>query len=103
MHAARTRVRGRGVTKTDRLMRQIAAQLVRLARAEIASIERAAEPRGKGSGHFRTVAEIRAAVARHEEEITELKRDVIDLTDMVADTDDGSRKRDGRHKRRGHI
>jgi hypothetical protein len=83
-------------------MRQIASQLVRLARAEIASIERAA-PKGKGQGHFRTVAEIRTAVARHEAEITELKRDVIDLTDMVADTDDGSRKRDGRHKRRGHT
>ena len=68
------------MTKTDRLMREIAARLVELARDEIARTA----PKGKGAGHFRTVAEIRTAVERHEVEITELKRDVIDLTDMVA-------------------
>lgn len=88
-------------SKTDRLMRAIAARLVELARDEIARAE--GKPRGKGAGHFRTVAEIRTAVERHEVEITELKRDVVDLTDMVADVDGDGRKRDRRHKRRGHT
>ena len=86
-------------SKADRLMREIAARLVELARDEIAR----AKPRGKGAGHFRTVSEIRTAVERHEVEITELKRDVVDLTDMVADVDGDGRKRDRRHKRRGHT
>ena len=68
-------------SKTDRLMREIAARLVELARDEIARTE--GKPRGKGSGHFRTVAEIRAAVARHEVELKELRRDVDQLSDAV--------------------
>ncbi len=76
-------------SKADRLMREIAARLVELARAEIAAIEREAAPRGKGSGHFRTVAEIRTAVARHEVEITRLRVDV----DSISDAFYGRRRR----------
>lgn len=57
-------------------------------------------PDGKGKGHFRELAEIRAAIERHDKEIAQLKLDVIDLTDMVADVDGDGCKRDGKHRRK---
>ncbi len=80
------------MTKTERLMREIASRLVELANQEIARTA----PKGKGAGHFRTVAEIRAAVGRHEVEIRELRSDVTSVADMVADLD-------GKRRRRGHT
>jgi hypothetical protein len=42
-----------------------------------------APPDGTGEGHFKTVAELRAAVADHERRLQLVERDVIQLADIV--------------------
>lgn len=42
-----------------------------------------APPDGTGEGHFKTVAELRAAVADHEKRIRAVELDVIEIADRV--------------------
>lgn len=42
-----------------------------------------APPDGTGEGHFKTVAELRAAVADHEKRIKAVEIDVLEIADRV--------------------